>query len=289
MWAEQLDFLQLSWRGARSLLEPQLSNRSPQIKARKSIPNPAHRGVRTRQGGGGQQHADTHPQNSRDECPGARLPCHLGNAGRDKCLCLPAAAAQRVRGFVQYTHASQQGQPRAATVEGRVSRRWCREGPPETAQARGMACHVGPWDPRQLWGPWCQAARAKLKPTYSHLLPCCFLPAATCPTQEHTLCSGFFFPGFARALEVTAGLWDPPGWRLLSLAAPVLLSALRHAQPAVPGWMLQLSLGFVCPRLGSSHFHALARPSPGKELSTPRPPHVVFSFSTLESGSLALE
>lgn len=142
MWAEQLDFLQLSWVGAHSLLEHWLSNRSPQIKARKSIPNSAHRGVRTRQGGGGQQHADTHPQNPWDECPGTRLPCHLGNAGRDKCLCLPAAAVQQVCGFVQHTHVPQRAQPRAAMVEGRVSRhraaaRWCGEGPPETAQARG--------------------------------------------------------------------------------------------------------------------------------------------------------
>lgn len=57
-----------------------------------------------------------------------------------------------------------------------------------------------------------------------------------------------------------------------------------HNQPAA-GLMPQPSLGPVVHR----HPDAQHAPDPGDELSVSQPPQVVFSLSTLESGSLALE
>lgn len=102
------------------------------------------------------------------------------------------------------------------------------------------------------------------------------------PIQRHALCSGFFSPGFAQASATIAELWDP--WlEMADLGAPVLLSCGTHS-PTGTAAVPRLS---TC--LGPSSPQCPAHSHPGKELSVPRAPQVVFSLSTLERGSLALE
>lgn len=102
------------------------------------------------------------------------------------------------------------------------------------------------------------------------------------PIQRHVFFSGFFSPGFARAPATIAELWDP--WlEMADQGAPTLLSCGTHSPTgtaAVP--RLSTCLGPSSPQW-PAHSH------PGKELSVLQAPQVVFSLSTLERGSLALE
>lgn len=113
-------------------------------------------------------------------------------------------------------------------------------------------------------------------------------PGCQAPWVGHG--SGAWQESFPRRNSTKAGsqpLCQPMDKAAGSPGAPflLLLPLLRRAQPA----SCRVHAAVIPGLCGPSSPQCPARLDPGDELSMSQPPQVVFSLSTLESGSLALE